>query len=189
MSLRKCPDCGKDVSASAPSCPHCGRPNKRSSWSIGTLSAFIVIAIGAFLLARWFGSRNSAREDSAAARTPPETVVAQPYRELQSSLTATIGYNRTLNVIRIENGDTFPWTDCQLSLNSHGIAGYELRVAAVKPGLTEAALLQTTEFSEPAGKRFDPGTERVATLDLDCETTRGRLYYGGRFPAADPTGR
>jgi len=26
VALIKCPDCGKDVSSSAPNCPHCGRP-------------------------------------------------------------------------------------------------------------------------------------------------------------------
>ena len=26
MALTTCPDCGRDVSASAPTCPHCGRP-------------------------------------------------------------------------------------------------------------------------------------------------------------------
>jgi membrane protein YdbS with pleckstrin-like domain len=27
MALTTCPDCGRDVSTSAPACPHCGRPN------------------------------------------------------------------------------------------------------------------------------------------------------------------
>src|ERR1041385_346162 len=27
MALTTCPDCGREVSTSAPACPHCGRPN------------------------------------------------------------------------------------------------------------------------------------------------------------------
>jgi hypothetical protein len=81
----------------------------------------------------------------------------------------------------VENRDTFPWTSCQFSLNSHGISGYELQVESIKPGLTEAALLQSAEFSDPDGKKFDPSTDKVATLDLDCETTHGHLYYRGKF--------
>ena len=27
MALTTCPDCGREVSSSAPACPHCGRPN------------------------------------------------------------------------------------------------------------------------------------------------------------------
>jgi predicted RNA-binding Zn-ribbon protein involved in translation (DUF1610 family) len=26
MALERCPDCGEQVSSSAPACPHCGRP-------------------------------------------------------------------------------------------------------------------------------------------------------------------
>jgi hypothetical protein len=108
------------------------------------------------------------------------TIVARPY-QLERSLTAFVGYNRTLHLFRVENRDTFPWTDCQFSLNSHGISGYELQVGSIKPGLTNAALLQSAEFVDPDGKRFDPATDRVATLALDCETTRGHLSYRGKF--------
>jgi len=31
VALIKCPDCGKEVSSSAPYCPHCGRPMAASS--------------------------------------------------------------------------------------------------------------------------------------------------------------
>jgi len=30
MPLQKCQDCGKDVSNSAKSCPHCGKPTRES---------------------------------------------------------------------------------------------------------------------------------------------------------------
>jgi predicted amidophosphoribosyltransferase len=30
MPLVKCPDCGKEVSSSAPTCPNCGRPMNTS---------------------------------------------------------------------------------------------------------------------------------------------------------------
>ena len=81
----------------------------------------------------------------------------------------------------MENRDTFPWANCQFSLNSHGISAYELQVESIKPGLTEAALLQSAAFVDPDGKKFDPSTDKVATLDLDCETTHGHLYYKGKF--------
>ncbi len=119
---------------------------------------------------------------------PPQTIIARPYRQLEHSLTASVGYNRTLHLFRIENRDAFPWTSCQLTLNSHGLSGYELEVAAIKPGLTDAVLPQSAEFAENSGRRFDPSTEEVSTLDLDCETPRGRLYYGGRF-GEDSAGR
>lgn len=39
--LIACTVCGKEIEASAQSCPHCGAPNKKSSWN---LSTFVIIA-------------------------------------------------------------------------------------------------------------------------------------------------
>lgn len=69
MALVKCPDCGKDVSSTAPACPGCGRPIAMKSgpfgglekgvtvrpdlWhdpNVGCLGAAIVLALLAFLL-------------------------------------------------------------------------------------------------------------------------------------------
>ncbi len=190
MSLRKCPDCGKDVSSSAPSCPHCGRPLRKSSLWAGLAGALVLVVTGVVILVRWSGSGSDASGEAVAPGTAPETIVAQPYRQLTRSLSASVGYNRTLYLLRIENRDGFPWSNCQLTLNSQGLTGYELEVELIKPGLTEAALLQSAEFAAASGKKFDPAADKVATLDLDCETPQGRLYYGGRFAeglAAPPT--
>jgi len=112
-----------------------------------------------------------------------ETAIAQPYRALEQSLTASIGYNRKLHLFRVENRDAFPWTHCLFSLNSHGVSGFNLEVETIGAGLTEAALLQASDFVDGAGRKFDPAIDRVATLDLDCETPHGHLYYGGKFVA------
>jgi len=148
--------------------------------------AFAAIAVS--ILLWWSGSRHDAPTESAAPKTPQETVIARPYRQLEQSLNAVIGYNRTLYLFRIENRDTFPWTNCRLSLNSRGLSGYNLEVDAIKPGLTDASLLRSDEFADSDGKRFDPSTDQVATLDLDCETPRGHLYYGGKFGQEASTG-
>jgi hypothetical protein len=70
-------------------------------------------------------------------------------------------------------------------MNSHGVSGYDLEVESISPGLTDAALLQSTEFVDAEGKKFDPTTNQVATLDLDCETPDGRRYYRGKFGPRD----
>jgi hypothetical protein len=127
-------------------------------------------------------------DEHGAAATPPETVIARPYRHLEQSLTASIGYNRTLYLFRIENRDAFPWNGCQLTLNARGLSGYVLEVELIEPGLTDAALLQSSDFVEASGRKFDPSREPVSTLDLDCETPHGRLYYGGRFGPEDSAG-
>jgi len=180
VSLRKCPDCYKDVSSSAPSCPHCGRGCKKSHLSIEIVGCLSIACVCLVALAWSSGSQDDAANETVASSTLPETAIARPY-QLERSLSAFIGYNRTLHIFRVENRDTFPWTHCQLSLNSRGFSGYDLRVESINPGLTEAALLQSAEFTDPDGRKFDPSTDKVATLGLDCETTHGRLYYRGKF--------
>ena len=36
MSIIKCPECGKEVSSSAPTCPHCGYPLKKTTSTISS---------------------------------------------------------------------------------------------------------------------------------------------------------
>ena len=142
------------------------------------------LSLGAICMIMWAlnsVSHDEAARDSVAPTDPRGTIVARPHPRLASELTAFAGYNRTLHVFRIENRDAFPWTDCLVSLNSHGLSGYELAVETIKPGLTDAALLESAGFSDPEGKRFDTSTDQVATLDLDCETPQGRRVYRGKF--------
>ena len=164
-------------------CPHCGRLRKKSALPLEFGAGFGLAVL--FMLALSWRS-NWQDHGPSAIVTPPspqETVTARPYRHLEHSLTASVSYNRTLHIFRVENRDAFTWTDCQVSLNNHGISGYDLAVESIKPGLTDATLLQSTAFINPDGKQFDSATESVATFDLDCESPHGRLYYGGKFGA------
>jgi hypothetical protein len=165
--------------ASASVCPHCGRP-KKSRWPIEIAAGAAVAIVGVISLGLWSGTHGDAPRETAPARVS-ETVIAHSYRMLERGLTASIGYNRSLHVLRIENRDTFTWTSCLLSLNSQGISSLKLEVDTIKAGLTEAVLLQSTEFVDNDGKKFDPTTSDVARLDLDCETPDGHRYYGGEF--------
>jgi hypothetical protein len=186
VSLRTCSDCGENVSSSASACPHCGRPRRKSHpafFETGALFGLAIIGLAA--LAWHSGLIDNTAGDSVRRISSSETAIARPYRQLQQSLTAYVAYNRTLHLLRVENRDAFAWTHCQLSLNLHGISGYDLEVESIKPGLLEAALLQSAEFADPDGKRFDPSNDRVATLDLRCETPDGHLYYGGKFATDD----
>lgn len=180
MSLRKCPDCGEDVSSSAPACPHCGRPSRRSSSPI-ELSGILILAVvcaGALL---WRLSSHSQAPAGAAQAMPPATTVAQSARAV-TGLAATVGYNRTLFLLRVENGDPFAWSSCQLSINARGISsGYSREVETIRPGITEAALLPSAEFIDGDGHPFDPAAQQVATLDIACETPRGHRSYAGKF--------
>ena len=180
MSLRKCPDCGHDVSSAATACPNCGRPNRRSSSPIELSGIIIIAVVCAGALAWRLSSRYEAAGEPARAMAP-QTTIAQPTRE-SSGLAATIGYNRRLNVLRVQNRDSFDWTGCQLSINAQGVSsGYTRDVATIRPGITEAALLESAEFVDADGRKFDPVTQQLATLDIACQTPQGQRSYSGRF--------
>lgn len=182
MSLRKCPDCGQDVSSAARACPHCGRPNRTGSSAVGLSGILIIAVVCAGVLIWRLSSQYEAPRDAARV-LPPETTIAQPTRT-GVALTATVGYNHKLLLFRVENGDRFAWTGCQLSLNAQGVSsGYTREVETIRPGITEAALLASAEFVDADGRRFDPATQQVVTLDIACETPQGRRAYGGRFQA------
>ena len=156
------------ISSSAPACPHCGRPGRKSR---PPMEIVVGLGIGVLCLAglAWqSGWDNEATRGEVAPVANPETAIARPYRQLTQSLDAFVGYNRTLYLFRVENRDAFAWTHCLLSLNSHGISGYELDVE---------------------GQKFDPTTNQVTTLDLDCETPDGHRYYRGKFGPRDVAGR
>lgn len=167
-------------------CPQCGRLRKKSALPLEFAAGF-GLAVLCMLALSW---RSDSQGRAAVAIVTPSslhgTEIARPYRDLERSLTASIGYNRTLHVFRVENRDAFAWTDCHVGLNIHGLSGYDLAVKSIKPGLANAPLLQSTEFVDPDGKEFDPATESVTTLDLDCESPQGRSYYGGKFGPDDP---
>lgn len=180
MSLRKCLDCGHDVSSAATACPHCGRPNRRSSSPI-ELSGILIIAVvcAGALIWRLSSQYEAAGEPARAAA--PQTTIAQPTRD-GAGLAATIGYNRKLLLFRVQNRDPFAWSGCQLSINAQGVSsGYTRDLATISPGITEAALLASAEFVDADGRKFDPATQQVATLDIACQTPQGQRSYTGRF--------
>lgn len=180
MGLRKCPDCGHDVSASATSCPNCGRPNRRAVPSI-EISGILIIAIVCAGVLAWRLSSRIETQGESAQPVAPETVVARPARD-HEGLRASVGYNRKLAVLRVENLDAFAWSRCLLSLNAHGVSsGYTHDVASIRPGITEAALLESAEFAGDDGHRFDPEAQTLSTLDIACETPNGPQSYAGSF--------
>jgi len=77
MALVKCPDCGRDVSDAAPTCPGCGRPMSRgpscpkcgSPWTPGRPCP----SCGAITV----GSTNSSSSSSALKPTKPAGCVLQ----------------------------------------------------------------------------------------------------------------
>jgi hypothetical protein len=125
----------------------------------------------------------------APSASHPSQPAEQPTQHADRGLTAEIGYSARLLLFRVENRDDFVWSNCQFNLNAQGTdPGYTLVVASVKPGLTEAAQLPVSEFTDAAGGKLDTAAHKVMTLDFGCDTPQGRLYYGGQFRLGETTG-
>jgi hypothetical protein len=185
VSLLKCPDCGQEVSSSARACPHCGRPTRRSTPSIELSGILVIAAVCAGVLI-WRASSRSPPPVEAATVSAPETSIAQPSRDSEG-LNASIGYNRRLGLLRIENRDDFNWSRCQLSLNAHGMSsGYTRDIDSIGAGIAAAALIGGLEFIGDGGRHFDPAREALATLDVACDTPKGPLSYGAKFAPQTP---
>lgn len=63
MALIQCPECGKEISDQAESCPHCGNPlrpvvieSTSKKWKTATVIAWIVFLTGTYLFLRGLGS-------------------------------------------------------------------------------------------------------------------------------------
>jgi hypothetical protein len=131
------------------------------------------------------GAAPAAAQPGPSASQPAQ----QPAQHADPGLTAEIGYSATLLLFRIENRDSFVWSNCQFNLNAQGTdPGYTLIVPSVKPGLTEAAQLPVGAFTDATGGKLDTAAHKVMTLDFGCDTPQGRLYYGGQFQLGETTG-
>jgi hypothetical protein len=96
MALIQCSDCGKEVSASAPQCIHCGRPmaqrtsKEKTSTSACSCSGCLVVAVGLFIILSLLGSGSRQTPISSSNRKGN----SQEYK------TGTInGYDKTTNSI------------------------------------------------------------------------------------------
>jgi zinc-ribbon domain len=100
MPLEKCPDCGNEISPSAPSCPHCGRPKTaarpptRKGMSPVKLTVLIVIAFGVISVAQKCDNKSpaSATSNSAPSSTTQATAAAID-KEVTVSLTLVEAQN------------------------------------------------------------------------------------------------
>lgn len=78
MAIRPCKECGKDISTSAPACPHCGAKPRRTS-----LFTWIVAIFLGLMFASWIrvSTNNDNKAEATAAKaatlTPEQRAAAQ----------------------------------------------------------------------------------------------------------------
>jgi hypothetical protein len=71
MALKKCKECGQEISTKADKCPHCGVPNKRKPIGCG---GFLLILFIIGIFGSIFGGSDSSTSKAPASTTPPPPV-------------------------------------------------------------------------------------------------------------------
>jgi hypothetical protein len=141
------------------------------------LAMLLAVALG--LLSGCSARQSAVPTPARAAPTPAPrsaAISSQPAHAAAVHLTAEIGYSHAQTLFHVENRDTFPWSNCQFTLNAQGTTpGYTLVIASMKPGIEGTAVLRAGDFTDAAGRKFDPVVNTVSTLDVGCDTPQGRL--------------
>ena len=83
MAIQVCAECGKDVSTTAKSCPHCGAPQKKSG---GTLGAVFLIVLAVFVIVNFMGGFGNSPKSHMRDSGPSSSRTTNPSRSLQSVL-------------------------------------------------------------------------------------------------------
>jgi hypothetical protein len=73
MGLRRCKDCGHQVSSRAAACPHCGAPTKAKTSPIaGGVAFLIIVAVCAGICTQGFNFGGRSSSSSSTPKTPEE---------------------------------------------------------------------------------------------------------------------
>lgn len=128
MAIKKCPECGKDVSTKADQCPHCGAAKKKpTQYGCGTL---IVVVVVGFILYSVFvpdhsGTPRTDRAPAAPTYSVDTSEAAQNARQelLQEILNAGFFHRiepteRTARVYVTQQFMALPIDDKELWINA-----------------------------------------------------------------------
>lgn len=78
MAIRPCKECGKDISTSAPACPHCGAKPRRTSLFTWIVAAFLGLMVLGWIRASLDKDKSGELAAAKAATlTPEQRAIAQ----------------------------------------------------------------------------------------------------------------
>ena len=86
MALKKCGECGKEISSKAPNCPGCGAPvaqTKTRPRQFGFLSSLLIIGGSLFFLIMWVSGGNT-----GVTSPPPRNAPPTPQKVIQAPETS-----------------------------------------------------------------------------------------------------
>ncbi|MBA7493260.1 hypothetical protein ES702_03817 [subsurface metagenome] len=108
---------------------------------------------------------------------PPEKQKA-PSKPLYISLNASVQFTGTQFIIT--NNDSFEWRNVKLEINSKILkSGYKLTTYKMIAGQTYT--VGSMQFAKSDGTRFNPFSMKVQSIDIYCDTSKGKASYHGSW--------
>ena len=174
MALKKCRECGGQVSRSAKTCPHCGKRYPAGGFHLGTgggcLLALLLLFFGPCVVSGLLDGNDTGAPSPAPSQPRESSSIAD--------LNATVIFNGTQFVIA--NRDSFDWTNVKLEINSKTFSsGYTLRTSIIEAG--ETYTVGAMQFAKSDGERFNPFTHKATNLSVWCDTPKGKGFYYGTW--------
>ena len=191
MALKKCKECGHEVSTKAKACPNCGARIGRSS-AVGCLTLTVILVLMFVVVGR---ACNKSIERTTEVTTPVSTGESPPQKGTKSQQTTQRDASRKSSSVAnlkasvrftdtkfmITNNDVFDWTNVKMEINGGLIrGGYVLKHPVMEAGQTYT--VGAMQFAKGNGERFNPFTMKPNKFDIYSRDDRGiakGLWIGG----------
>jgi len=89
MALKKCKECGKDVSSTAKLCPHCGKKNPSGGLSLPLKIVLVIIGI---IVVGWFYNEKDRSRNERAKKSAEEAI--KIIKEMKESKDNIVGIDK-----------------------------------------------------------------------------------------------
>src|SRR5437868_3445224 len=130
MALKKCRECGKEISSSAKVCPNCGKKNPTANTAAGCFGLVIIVSACVWIGHTAPSCSNSSSPPTGNSSSPPTGSGEQKEIDLHASV------KFTGSEFVITNNDNFDWTSVELTVNGGLFKGYKYKTSALSAGQT-----------------------------------------------------
>lgn len=169
MSLKQCPECKREVSSDAPSCPGCGKPLQsaepaKTSSGCGPIVFIGIVAILGFIVLSAIPGGHSDNDMPAQSPALPLNLIASV----------------SMSDLHIQNMDDFAWSECTISIGRTDLGiNYLFHRKIIAAG--DERIIPLSGFVNPGGERFNGFAYRPKYVLVNCKTPKGNGTAGAQF--------
>lgn len=127
MALKKCKECGTEISSKATVCPHCGAPQKKKSRLLG-MAVLIIVAV-VIITAMSVQSPTTGNKPTSSAPPPPPSPTAVALAKVTLKYTwhsGGFGHVMVMRNVIIKNGSQYAFKDPLIRCTMYAQSGTAL---------------------------------------------------------------